>query len=397
MGTSKALCKFNHEVQVFNVLEEALPAPNEDELNAAPPGSGGKDKGKGKGDAQPVPYRPVLAPNILDAELMAAVPIYEEPVGEDPKAKGKDKGKGEPMVSKDPFSDAEAKAFQFLSEWSKENFAVNRSLYAFHDGAPVDPKAKGKGDAQADPVVESVCASVEKAIWCETERCKRSILYLKEVLAEHVAWLESTEAFLAEHLTKIVEDQWERESSANNRLLWMIIDKIHLCDQIREKWLISADSIAVLPSEKIIPDPPPPPIPVINEFYDYKLNEEQIGVLTEMIHEIKVGDYVLHEDLIQLSDVATNSPLLGCCKIKLANMPETRFRAIRLPAKLGEVTDPDEYQANEFLRRLIFRDQDFMDGYLTERYGMIHVDLLLDRLRNNTDTSKPSCKKVFNV
>ena len=84
--------------------------------------------------------------------------------------------------------------------------------------------------------------------------------------------------------------------------------------------------------------------------YFSKLNEEQIGVLTEMIHEIKVGDQVLHEDIIQLSDIATNCPMVGCSKIKLAGQPETRFRAVRLPEKLAEVTEPeDEYQANEFL------------------------------------------------
>ena len=65
---------------------------------------------------------------------------------------------------------------------------------------------------------------------------------------------------------------------------------------------------------------------------------------------------------------------------------------------MAEITNPDdEYQCNEFLRRLIYRDQDFMDGYIGERYGQIHVDVLLDRLKNNTDTSKPSTKKVFNV
>ena len=399
--TSKTLCKFNHEKKKGNVLEETLSADT-DESEGADAGKGGKDKGKdkgkGKGDGPPVPYRPVLAPNILDTELMATVPTYQEPVEEDPKAKGKDKGKGEAEVPKDPFSSAEVKALEFLSEWDSPSFTVNRALYAFDDGTPVDPKAKGKGDSPVDPVVEAVCASVEKAVWCETNRCKRSIQYLKNVLSVHVAWLESTEASLTDHLTEVVEKQWGIETMANQRLIEMIIDKIDLCEQIRETWLISADSIAVLPSKLIIPDPPPPPVPVINEFYDYKLNDEQIEVLTAMIHEMKQGGYVLHEDLIQLSNIATNSSLKGCLKIKLAGKPAATCRTVRLPEKLAEITNPDdEYQCNEFLRRLIYRDQDFMDGYIGERYGQIHVDVLLDRLKNNTDTSKPSTKKVFNV
>ena len=71
------------------------------------------------------------------------------------------------------------KALEFLSEWDNPSFTVNRALYAFDDGTPVDPKAKGKGNSPVDPVVEAVCASVEKAVWCETNRCKRSISTLR--------------------------------------------------------------------------------------------------------------------------------------------------------------------------------------------------------------------------
>ena len=133
---------------------------------------------------------------------------------------GKDKGKGKDPSGEPPnsYTAIEARAIEFLEGWQEGTFrcrillssisyytsfglmfsyflifvptpsplgvsSVSRTLYAFDTGVEIDPKTKGKDTPPPDPVVESVCASVERAIWCEAKRCKRSIDFIRFIFS----------------------------------------------------------------------------------------------------------------------------------------------------------------------------------------------------------------------
>jgi hypothetical protein len=201
---------------------------------------------------------------------------------EDPKAKGKKdakKGKGGDDTPEDPLSLMISKALDAVGHWTKDSgFAVQRVLYADQ---------------------EPLCVAVENAIWYEAERLKYSIDVIKQLVAKQVRWLTDMEHNIGLVMTQIVQERYEREYKMVHGLVEMIHNVIREAEPIRENWKMSQDSIVVFKNDLVYPAEPIPPVPVIKQFYENKLNEEQLSNINDWIDSKTNAN-----GLVLLTDVA---------------------------------------------------------------------------------------------
>jgi len=245
-------------------------------------------------------------------------------------------------------------------------FSISRTLYAFDTGVEIDPKAKGKDTPPPDPVVESVCTSVERAIWCEVKRCKRSIDFIRTSMESVLQWLAVTESQAISLLHRQIADQWSRESATNERLVWMIYEKIESCVEIAELWEVAPDAIAVSSDKLIIPDAAPPPLPKINIFHDDNLNMEQENVLRAHVEELAQGGKLLREDLINLVAMCSSSVASGSNRVGIETVVEQS--SLCLPPNLANSSR--DYSGLSVLLHGLFGPSGEQDGAYSRRVGL---------------------------
>jgi hypothetical protein len=125
---------------------------------------------------------------------------------------------------------------------------------------------------------------------------------IKEIIAGQVAWLKDMDASLIAMLKQLISTRYHREIATCHRLVGMIGETIAAAEPIRQEWLLAPDAIAVIDGRLIVPDPEPYPDPVINEFYDDRLNEEQVDVINQWIQIVRIGEVILIEDMHALLD-----------------------------------------------------------------------------------------------
>lgn len=381
LDTSKALCKFKNSSKVANELEETLPIGEigGEKVDA----KGGKDaKGKapakGKGaEIVITPYRDPVAPVILNMDAMASIPkpaSAAAAVAVDPKAKDGKGKKGEAeTVPADPFSLAEKAATDYFNTYSAGTYTINRSLYAFSEGV-------------VDPVVESVCSSVEKAIWCEAARSLRTIVIIRRILQTHVEWLESTEAAILKYLEEVIASQWQKEVAADERLVTMIQGRIEESEPIRDLWKICADAISVECNKLVVADPLPHPVPRINQFFMSHFNEEQLVLISAAMRNLALGGHVLEEDINSLVDLFSSSGTLGChqseMNMKIDDGEMTRISVINKNVNIPEgLLLPEAENKDSIIKECLnYGGKSQRIGYIEEHTGIVPVDAICDRL-----------------
>jgi len=386
LDSSKALCKFKNTSRFANELEEALPVgEGGGEKVDSKGGKDAKGKAPAKGKAAEtviVPYRDPVAPSILNADVMSAIPkpASAAAVAVDPKkdAKGK-KVEAEPVPA-DPFLLAEKAATDYLNTFSTGTYTINRSLYSVIEGA-------------VDPVVERVCSSVEKAVCCEAARLLRTLTIIRQILQTHLEWLESTEASNIKYLTGVIFSQWSKEVAADERLVAMIQGRIEQCEPIRDTWKICADAISVETNKLVVSDPQPFPSPVINHFLSHNFNEEQSMLFSKAFQDLSVQGTVLEQDVDSLIHIFSSSGTLGCCVSETAKkIEDEEMHKFTVTNEFLDIPDGllflDLEGGVSPIKRCLISTAAKRIGYTEEHLGIIPLSDLVHNLLSKTQKKK---------
>ena len=73
-------------------------------------------------------------------------------------------------------------------------------------------------------------------------------------------------------------------------------------EPIREEWLVAPDVISVMKNRLVVPAPSPPPLPVVNEFFSDRMNEEQAVNTQQWLNAVSTGSVILEPDMLALLD-----------------------------------------------------------------------------------------------
>ena len=198
-------------------------------------------------------------------------------------------------------------------------------------------------------------------------------------------WLAVTESQAISLLHRQIADQWSRESATNERLIWMIYEKIESCVEIAELWEVAPDAIAVSRDKLIIPDAAPPPIPKINTFHTDNLNMEQENVLRAHLDELAQGGKLLREDLVNLVTICSSSVASGSNRVGIETVVEQS--SLCLPPNLANCSR--DYSGLNTLLRGLFGPSGEQEGAYSRRvglpdesYGVVDECLLRERVHS---------------
>ena len=131
---------------------------------------------------------------------------------------------------------------------------------------------------------------------------RRSVSAVRSIVENQTNWLTETELSLQKMLQKNVIERYNKECSSVDRLIDMIGDCIELAEPIRHLWSISLDTIVVSQNILLTYPEPSPVVPIIENNYDDKLNENQMEILNFWIDSISLGNVILEQDLLSLLD-----------------------------------------------------------------------------------------------
>ena len=131
---------------------------------------------------------------------------------------------------------------------------------------------------------------------------RRSVSAVRSIVENQTNWLTETELSLQKMLQKNVIERYNKECSSVDRLINMIGDCIELAEPIKYLWSIALDTIVVSKNILLTYPEPSQVIPIIEDNYDDKLNENQIEILDFWIASISLGNVILEQDLLSLLD-----------------------------------------------------------------------------------------------
>ena len=293
---TKGSSSYDSSALLRNTLEECLAAiiPSKDDPAVETGGGKGNKKPAEKSKkgevAAAVAWRNVVPPVLLPHTMMNTLPLPQEdeaPV--DPKSKGKPpvKGKGEAVdMPANPLETMAANVINQLLTWTKENFTIQRVVY---------------------PNQESLCCAIESAIWHEAERCKFSIEQIKRAVQHQAAWINEEEENILRILERQIRSRHAKEYQVAHRLIHMISEVTEKAEPITNIWVIDGDAISVFNNQICVHPNITPPLPVVREFYENKLNSEQMSVLESWIYTNKTGSVILEQDVRYMMIQALNA------------------------------------------------------------------------------------------
>jgi hypothetical protein len=201
---------------------------------------------------------------------------------------------------------------------------------------------------------------------------------MKESVEEHVNWLTECESSIIEALKRDIKARHEKEISCCQRLVDMIGDVVTASEPIREQWLLAPDVIAVIPTNLIVPFPPPPLEPNIQEFYSDKLNDEQHRVLSQWLSALKCSKgNMMVEDVDAVFDRCTTKvgPISS-----ITSSGET-LHSLFLPQKWGVEPAPEELGMQRITKEIQedLKAELAQLGKLVDIVGSISVSSVLKR------------------
>ena len=123
---------------------------------------------------------------------------------------------------------------------------------------------------------------------------------IKETIIKQNEWLYNQEKSLITFIKQIVEENYQKEISIIVRLNDIMNDIIVNNSNFKEELLIINNVITIMKNHFVINDERIITAPLIHEYYDNQLNNEQISMLFLWIDSIKVGEVILKVDLIDL-------------------------------------------------------------------------------------------------
>lgn len=183
---------------------------------------------------------------------------------------------------------------------------------------------------------------------------------IKSIVEANTIWLTSYESEIIQEMKGAIQKRYEIEVSVIHRLTEMIGDVIMSNEPIREEWLLAPDALAIVSNRHVYPEEPDPIEPALDPYYSDRLNNEQVQVLKSWLDNMRVGDYIIEQDLNDMLDrcLASTGPFSSISQTFYPSNINQKFlhltmpTAWRMPLPLDPGNDGVSIDANNTVDRI---------------------------------------------